>query len=160
VVIMTLQRLVLWFLGVSAVVFVGAAGATVYQVLSPRPAPVATAVTAGPATPTAPVATAAAEPQPVVPATAPAAPPPSAPRAAVALPGRASHPGKPAATRSAGSVAAAPHPIHRPASATAARQIPTYRPGGYPPAAAIHGYPGHYAYYAGYRPYAYYYRVY
>jgi hypothetical protein len=121
------------------------------------------------------VATAAAEPQPVVPAIAPAAPPPSAPQAAVPLPGRlpqpgqqfawaaavpdrASHPVTPAARRPAGSVVAARHPIHRPASAMAQRQIPSYRPGGYPPPAVTYGYPGYYAHYVGYRPYAYYVR--
>ena len=144
---MTAYRLVLWLLGIGAVVFVSAAGATVYQVLSPPHARVATAVTPGPlpdATPTAPVATAMAEPQPVVPAIAPAAPPPSAPQAA---------------RRPAGSVVVARPPIHRPASATVARQIPAWRFGGYPPPAATYVYPGYYATYAGYRPYAYY-RVY
>ena len=64
---MTAYKLVLWLLGVGAVIFVGAAGATVYQVLSPQHALVATAITPGPlpdATLTAPVVTAVAEPQP------------------------------------------------------------------------------------------------
>jgi hypothetical protein len=153
---MALHRLLLWFLGVGAVVFVGAAGATVYQVLAPRHARVAAVDTPGPlpdATPSAPVVTAVAEPRPVAPATAPTAPPGSAPQAA--LPPS----GKPAARP----VVAARQPIHRPARLAIVmvqRPIPRYPP----PPAVTYAYPG-YAYYAGYpaygyyRPYAYY-RVY
>jgi hypothetical protein len=152
---MALHRLLLWFLGVGAVVFVGAAGATVYQVLSPGHAGVAMDVAAGPlpdATPAAPVVTAVAEPQPVVPAAAPTAPPPSAPQAAA--PGRAPQAGRPAARRPAGSVVAARHPIHPPARVAVVmvrRPVPTYPA----PRAVAYAYPG-YAAYAGYPAYGYY----
>ena len=145
---MTAYRVVLWLLGVGAVVFVGAAGATVYQVLAPQQPRLATAVAPAPLADAAPVATAMAEPQPVAP---PA--PPSAPQAAVPPAGN------PVARPPAKPVVVARPPIHRPAVATLAPPIPAWRFGGYPRPAAVYVYPRYYTAYAGYRPYAYY-RVY
>ena len=170
---MTLHKLMLWFLGLSAVVFVGATGATVYQVLSPRQAGVASAVAPEPfpgVTPTAPATIVAAEPLPVEPATTPAVAPLAQP---ATVPDRASPPGRPVAKRSARPVVAARHPVvrpYQPAAATAQRQVPSYRPGGYvapwqptavyrlPPPASYYGYPGYVGYrpYTAYRTYAYY----
>jgi hypothetical protein len=179
---MTWRGLMLWCFGVSTVLFVGATGATIYQVISPQHARTVTSIvppSSPDATATAPVATALAEPQPVVPA-ATFAPPPSsrvpplsAPLARTATtPDGAAHPGMPVIKRLTAPVVAARHPIHlpaRPATATAQRLVPSYPPppataygypryvyyAGYPPPATAYGYP-RYLYYAGYPSYAYY----
>jgi len=183
---MTLHGLLMWSLGTGAVVFTGAAGATGYQLLAHhahdqalRVAETSSAASSQP--PAAAAAPPATAPRPTAaqaPAATSASPGPSrsavtphAPlrrqvaSAAVTSEPASRTPDKRVAGRPTAQGVAAHHPLPLPPSpppATAQRQDPRYRPGGYavqrqpaapyssPPPTAYYSYPGTYGYGSGY----------